>query len=113
MTVGHRMALQRIAGRGRDFWGCVKILPYHPIRRAYDWSAIQFHLRRNKVYGAELYDLRQALRIFDDRGERGQRYTIFADSASAIDRAASGMSARPLPVDTTSSSRARGYRRLS
>ena len=46
-------------------------------------------LGRNKeVYDAELYAIRQALQAFDERGERDQRYTIFADSTPAIDRVA-------------------------
>ena len=45
--------------------------------------------QKQGVYGAGLYALRQAIQIFDDQGEQEQRYTIFADSASAIDRIAS------------------------
>ena len=62
----------------------------HPIHKAAGWAGRQCHLGRNKdVYDAELYALRQAMQLFDKRGEREQRYTIFADSASAIDRIAS------------------------
>ena len=51
----------------------------------------QHHLgRNNEVYNAELYaHIRQSLQIFDERGERVRRYTLFADFASAIDQVAS------------------------
>ena len=59
---------------------------YHPIHKEADWTGQQYHLgRKQEDYGAELYAIRQAIQLFDDRGEREQRYTIFADSASTID----------------------------
>ena len=36
----------------------------------------------------ELFALYSALQIFDERGERGRQYTIFADTAAVIGRIA-------------------------
>ena len=54
-------------------------------------GASSYHLGHNKeVFDAELHALRRAFQIFNKRGGRDRRYTIFDDSASAIDRVASG-----------------------
>ena len=62
---------------------------FQPMHRRAGWKGCQWHFGRNKeVYKAGLYSIRQAVQILDERGERDRRYTIFADSASAIDRVA-------------------------
>ena len=45
------------------------------------------YLRTNKeAYDAEVYTIYRALKIFKQRGENDRQYTIFSDSASAVDR---------------------------
>ena len=51
------------------------------------WTGRRFHLGNDKeVFDAELYAIFQALSIIGQRQESGHRYTVFVDSASAIDR---------------------------
>ena len=46
-----------------------------------------YHLGTNKeVFDAETFAIHQTLRALDQRQESGHRYTVFADSTSAIDR---------------------------
>ena len=50
-------------------------------------SDARYHLGANKeVFDAETFAIYQALRALDQRQESGHRYTVFADSTSAIDR---------------------------
>ena len=63
---------------------------YTPGRREAGWTGRRYHLGKNKeVYDAELYALYQAAKIFDERNDRDQTYTILSDSAAAIGRAKS------------------------
>ena len=53
------------------------------------WTGRRFHLdlgNNKEVFDAEVYAIYQALSIMDQRQETSQRYTIFADSAAAIER---------------------------
>ena len=61
---------------------------YNPGRREAGWTGRRYHLGKNKeVYDAELYALYQAAKLFDERNERDQAYTILSDSEAAIGRA--------------------------
>ena len=47
------------------------------------WEQEGTYLGKNKeVFDAEVFAIGQALRVLDERGEDGQRYTIFSDSSS-------------------------------
>lgn len=55
------------------------------------WIGRRYHLGTNKeVFGAEAFAICRAPRTFDQRQESSHRYTIFADSTAAINRARSG-----------------------
>ena len=54
-------------------------------RSAERWVRRGTYLGRNKeVFGAEVFTILQAIRLLNDRGERGQQYTVFSDSQAAI-----------------------------
>ena len=54
------------------------------------WTGRRFHLGTNKeVFDAEVYAIYQALRVFEERGQTGRKYTIFSDCQPAIRRALS------------------------
>ena len=49
------------------------------------WTSKRFHLGHNKeAFDAEVFDIYQALRIFEARQRTGQKYTIFSDSQPVI-----------------------------
>lgn len=51
------------------------------------WERRGSYLGKNKeVFDAELFAIRQALEILNDRDERGMHYTIFSDSQAALCR---------------------------
>ena len=51
------------------------------------WTRRRFHLGTNKeVFDAEVFAIYGALRILDQRHESDQRYTVFSDSTTAINR---------------------------
>ena len=51
------------------------------------WVSRGTYLGRNKeVFGAEVFAILQAVKLLNDGGEQGQRYTVFADSKAAIAR---------------------------
>ena len=50
------------------------------------WIGRRLHLGNNKVFDAEVFAIYQALRVIEQRQERGRQYTVFADSTSAITR---------------------------
>ena len=57
-------------------------------REGGSWKEEGVYLGKNKeVFGAEVFAIGRALRIINERGERGRRYTIFSDSQAAISRA--------------------------
>ena len=44
------------------------------------WIGRRFHLGTNKeIFDAEVYAIYQALRVFEERGQAGRKYTIFSD----------------------------------
>ena len=52
------------------------------------WDGRRFHLGTNKkVFDAEAFAIYQTLKIFEARGQPGERYTIFSDCQPAIRRA--------------------------
>ena len=52
-----------------------------------EWKEEGIFLGTNKeVFDAEVYAIREAARLLDERGETGQSYTVFSDSQSAIYR---------------------------
>ena len=54
------------------------------------WTGGRFHLGTNKeVFDAEFHAIYQALKIFEERGQSGRKYTIFSDCQPAIRRALS------------------------
>ena len=54
------------------------------------WTGRRFHLGTNKeVFDAEVYAIYQALRVFEERGQTGRKYTVFSDCQPAIRRALS------------------------
>ena len=56
----------------------------------WDLEGRHFHLGTNKeVFGAEVYAIYQALRIFEERHQSGRKYTIFSDFQPTIRRALS------------------------
>ena len=62
--------------------------------------------RNKEVFDAEIYAIHQAMRILDNRNERGERYTIFSDSQVAIsrvqhDRTGPGQAQALLTIKTT------------
>ena len=60
------------------------------LARIQGWTGRRFHLGTNKeVFDAEVYAIYQALRIFEERGQSGEKYTVFPDCQSAIRRALS------------------------
>ena len=51
------------------------------------WKQEGIYLGRNKeVFDAEVFAIREALRVLNRRGEAGKRYTIFSDSQAALSR---------------------------
>ena len=54
------------------------------------WTGRRFHLGTNKeVFDAEVYAIYQALRVFEERGQAGRKYTAFSGCQPAIRRALS------------------------
>ena len=52
-----------------------------------EWKGEGVFLGTNKeVFDAEVYAIREAIRLLDERGEAGQSYTVFSDSQAAIYR---------------------------
>ena len=51
------------------------------------WASRRYHLGSGKeVFDTEVYTIYQALSVIDQRLWSGHRYTVFVDSAAAIDR---------------------------
>ena len=54
------------------------------------WTGRRFHLGNNKeAFDAEDFAIYQALKIFEERCQPGEKYTIFSDRQPAISRALS------------------------
>ena len=51
------------------------------------WAKKGTYLGKNKeVFDAEVFAILQAVRLLNDRKERGRHYTVFSDSQAAISR---------------------------